>query len=156
MAGSTGDVASMKTNAIRLFACVASALLACPVAANDISFTAAFSGIYIWNVQIDGGPVMANPPIVLIRGETYNLYVNGLFGFHTWYINTSSGTGSTHAYTGGGLSDNGLLVDTPQDSPVTFTVPQDAPDRLYYNCGIHVSMAGTITIDGVFRNGFEP
>ena len=134
--------------------CVVFALLAPPVLANDINVSAAYP---VWNVQVDGGPVQSNAPLVLIRGETYNFHVSGLGGPipHSFYINTANGIGSANAYNGGGLSDNGITTDTPANSPITFDVPQDAPDTLYYNCGFHSSMAGVITVDGVFRNGFD-
>ena len=144
----------MKSNAMRLGACLILASLASPAAANDIFIASAYPD---WSVQVDGGPVQTNPTITLIRGETYNFNVSGLFsGFHTFYIKTAISPLGEDAYAGSGLSENGISSDTTALSPITFTVPQDAPDTLYYVCGNHsTSMAGTIMIDGVFRNGFE-
>ena len=142
----------MNTSTLRVATCVLLALLASPVVAHDIYFAVAYPS---WDVQFDGDPVASNPTLQLIRGETYNIHLSGLIGFHSFYIKTASSTGSTDAYNDG-LSDNGVTTDTPALSPITFTVPQSAPDQLFYNCGIHLSMAGVINVDGVFRSGFEP
>ena len=142
----------MNTSAMRFGICVILALLASPVMAHDIYFHVNFPS---WEVQFDGGPVTNDPTLQLIRGETYNIHVSGLSGFHSFFINTASGTGPTNAYNDG-ISENGITNDTPPQSPITFTVPQSAPDQLFYNCGIHLSMAGSINVDGVFRSGFEP
>jgi hypothetical protein len=108
------------------------------------------------NATINNGAAQANPPLLLIRGQTYTFNVTGLAGIHSFYINTVPGTVPNNvAYTGGGLSANGITTNTPVGSPITFTVPQDAPNTLYYDCGLHSSMAGTITVDGIFADGFE-
>ena len=120
------------------------------VAANDFSMSPAFSGSYVWNVSVDGAGATSNPTLYLLRGRTYTFHVTGLAGFHSFYINTASGLGSANAYTGGGLSANGIT----SDGTVSFDVPQDAPDILYYNCGIHASMAGQIDV-AIFRDGFD-
>lgn len=144
----------MKITFARLGACAILASIASIASANDIYFGPDFTGAsFVWDVQVDGGPVLANPTIFLLRGRSYNLHVSGL-GLHTFYVNDSPGTGATHAYTGTGLSANGIDQDTGS-SPITFDVPWDAPDTLYYDCGVHASMEGTIMIDGVFTNGFE-
>ena len=131
-------------------------MFATQAAANDFAFSPI--GIfpnYKWNVSIDGGTAKPNPPIVLIRGQTYTFDLSGLSGIHSFYIKTISGTGNLNAYAGGGLSANGVITDTAIGSPITFTVPQTAPDTLFYNCGVHSSMAGMISVDGIFQNGFE-
>jgi len=40
-----------------------------------------------------------------------------------------------------GVTDNGTEGGT-----LTFAVPAGAPDKLYYDCGVHNAMTGTITI----------
>lgn len=132
------------------------ATLAAPVAANDFALSPVFVGTaYKWGVSINGGAVQQNPTLVLIRGQTYTFEVTGLAPIHSFYIKTASSTGTLNAYSGGGLSANGIMTDTTLGMPITFTVPQTAPNTLFYNCGLHASMAGRITIDGIFQNGFE-
>lgn len=80
----------------------------------------------------------SNPDLTLKRGRTYTFTVNA--SGHPFYINTVNTTGSDNAYTSG-VTNNGA-----SDGTITFTVPDDAPDTLYYNCSIHSMMNGTITI----------
>jgi hypothetical protein len=138
---------------VPMIACVA---ISMPAAANE--FAVSVGGVfpnYHWTVSADGGTAQSNPPLLLIRGQTYSFDVSGLGGIHSFYIKTASITGAADAYAGGGLSANGISVDTAPGSPITFTVPMDAPNTLFYNCGLHSTMAGMISIDGIFTDGFE-
>ena len=74
--------------------------------------------------------------ISLVRGKTYT-FNNNASGSHPMYITTSSdGTIYTSGVTNGGTSS------------VTFAVPLNAPTTLYYKCGVHGGMGGTINILG--------
>ena len=70
---------------------------------------------------------VANQAITLVRGNTYQfaLNVEGIFPF---WIKTAPTTGLGEQYNSG-VSRNGAVTGT-----VTFVVPQDAPDTLYYQC----------------------
>ena len=57
---------------------------------------------------------------------------------HPFYINSVQGTGTGNAYSSG-VTGNGTEVGN-----VTFAVPADAPDTLFYNCSFHPAMTGTI------------
>ena len=50
------------------------------------------------------------------------------------------GTGKANAFSTG-ITSNGLATGT-----ITFTVPADAPDMLFYNCEYHAAMTGTISV----------
>ena len=93
-----------------------------------------------------------NPPLTLIRGQTYNFALQNTPANHPFYINTSNTTGAANQYSNG-VSNNGGTGSTV----VQFVVPMGAPDSLHYNCGNHDSMNGPITIisDGIFASGFE-
>ena len=86
-----------------------------------------------------------NPTITLYRGNTYKfvLDVDG----HPFYIMTEPFTtgiaedGSTSVIYSSAVSGNGTEVGI-----LTFTVPSDAPDILYYQCGNHQAMQGILTI----------
>ena len=90
----------------------------------------------VTSYNIDNEP---NAALTLIRGNTYtfNLFVQGDFPF---WIKTAPTTGTGDQYNSG-VTRNGSTVGT-----VTFTVPQDAPNTLYYSCQNQSLMQGTITI----------
>ncbi|TKS56813.1 hypothetical protein [Mesohalobacter halotolerans] len=102
----------------------------------DYDVTASGSSAYTFN---GGGLTNAsNPDLSLERGKTYTFTVDA--PSHPFYINTVNTTGSNDAYTSG-VTNNGVSSGT-----ITFTVPTDAPDTLYYNCEFHSAMNGTINI----------
>ena len=80
----------------------------------------------------------ANPTLTLVKGFTY--YFNVSASTHPFWIKTASVIGTGSAYSSG-VTNNGVDVGT-----ITFTVPFDAPDTLYYNCQFHIGMAGVINV----------
>ena len=80
----------------------------------------------------------SNPSLTLTKGVTYTFIINATG--HPFWINQTQGTGTSNAYSSG-VTGNGTASGT-----ITFTVPNDAPATLFYNCQIHASMTGTITI----------
>jgi hypothetical protein len=88
-----------------------------------------------------------NPTLTLSRGNTYvfNLTLNGDFPF---WIKTAPVTGLGSPYNSG-VSRNGAVTGL-----VTFTVPQDAPDTLYYISQTQSNMQGVLNIvDGAPGTG---
>jgi hypothetical protein len=92
-----------------------------------------------------------NPQIgPLYRGATYTFHLDSsLSNEHPFYITTDNGSGFVAGqyvgeYTSGvtGSRNDG----STGKGTLTFTVPLDAPDTLYYQCGNHQSMRGVITI----------
>ncbi|HVJ19607.1 MAG TPA: hypothetical protein VM686_29505, partial [Polyangiaceae bacterium] len=80
----------------------------------------------------------ANPTLTLCRGNTYTFAVNATG--HPFWIKTVKSTGTGNAYSSG-VTNNGDDVGN-----VVFAVPLDAPDTLFYDCQIHLTMSGTLTI----------
>jgi hypothetical protein len=82
---------------------------------------------------------LSNPTLTLSRGNTYvfNLTMTGV---HPFWIKTQAVTGTGNAYNSG-VSRNGAVTGL-----ITFTVPQDAPDELYYISQNDVSMQGVLKI----------
>lgn len=77
------------------------------------------------------------------RGGTYtfNLNVTG----HPFYLTTDDGTNfSAQNYVG--EYTNGVTGSRTEVGTLTFTVPNDAPDTLYYQCANHSGMKGTIHV----------
>lgn len=79
-----------------------------------------------------------NPDLELVRGNTYEFNVSA--PGHPFYINSIQGTGTSNAYNEG-VTNNGI-----SNGVITFVVPLNAPNELFYNCEFHGSMTGTITI----------
>ena len=87
----------------------------------------------------------ANPSLTLYRGNTYKFVLDT--AGHPFYIMTEPfKTGlaeddSTSVIYSSGVSGNGTEIGT-----VSFTVPTNAPDVLYYQCGNHEAMHGIFTV----------
>src|SRR6185503_14706208 len=74
----------------------------------------------------------------VVRGSTITFNVNAVG--HPFWIKTVASTGSANAYNDG-VTNNGDDVGA-----VTWTVAANAPSNLFYNCGVHSAMTGTITV----------
>jgi hypothetical protein len=100
--------------------------------------------------SISGSGVGENRNIgPLYRGATYTFNLDSSLANHPFYITTDNGTGfvaNTYVgeYTTGvtGSRGNGAVGY----NTLTFTVPQNAPDVLYYQCARHSMMRGAIAI----------
>lgn len=107
-------------------------------AAEDKDFIVTNNGTtsYVFN----SGDVenLENPNLTLKRGETYTFAVNA--SGHPFFIKSVQGNTNLGAYNSG-VTNNGAQAGT-----VTFVVPMDAPDTLFYNCQFHSSMTGTLNI----------
>ncbi len=86
-----------------------------------------------------------DPTLTLVRGKTYEFDVTA--GGHPFWIKTIQSTGSSNQYNEG-ITNNGV-----SSGKLTFTVPNDAPSTLYYNCQFHGSMTGIINIVDNNDNG---
>lgn len=79
-----------------------------------------------------------NPGLTLQRGKTYSFTVNA--PGHPFLIKTVQTTGSANGY------NNGVTNNGASSGVISFTVPSNAPNTLYYICEFHSSMTGIITI----------
>jgi hypothetical protein len=79
-----------------------------------------------------------NPSLTLTRGETVTFSVNA--PGHLFYVNTQRTTGTSNQY-GDGVTGQGVTSGT-----LTFVVPETAPNTLFYQCGVHSPMGGTLNI----------
>ena len=94
---------------------------------NDYLFT---------NTAYFPGGAVADPDLYLRRGETYTF--SNISGAHPFQIQSTAGISGTAYNTG--VTNNNTVGD------VIFTVPMDAPKRLYYQCTAHANMGGNIFI----------
>ncbi|RNC90332.1 MAG: hypothetical protein ED555_10695 [Allomuricauda sp.] len=79
-----------------------------------------------------------NPELELQRGKTYEFQINT--PGHPFLIKTNQNTGTGSTFDDG-VTNNGAATGT-----ITFTVPSNAPDTLFYVCEFHASMTGQINI----------
>lgn len=91
---------------------------------------------YIFNG--DGMTDAVNPSLTLIRGQTYEFDVNS--PGHPFLIKVDQSIGTSNLYSEG-VVNNGASA-----GKLTFTVPMDAPDNLYYVCEFHSPMTGLLNI----------
>ena len=102
--------------------------------ASAIDFRVTNNGTSSWNIDYQ-----PNPTLTLVRGDTYtwNLQQTGPYDF---YIKTQLSFGTTNLYNKG-VTNNGA-----NQGLITFTVPQDAPDTLYYCNDLEFNFRGTMNI----------
>lgn len=79
-----------------------------------------------------------NPDFTLQRGQTYEFVVNT--PGHPFLIKSVQSTGTDNTY------DQGVTNNGASQATITFTVPDTAPDTLFYNCEFHGAMTGVFTI----------
>lgn len=79
-----------------------------------------------------------NPTLKLVRGNTYVFTLSR--NPYNFYIKTDPTLGTTNQYTNG-VTNNGAT-----NGKITFTVPQDAPDQLFYCNDLQRNLQGTIEI----------
>jgi len=109
--------------------------------APTIAYTVGYvSGAYTFTGTQSGSNPELGP---LRRGGTYtfNLTASG----HPFYLTTDNGTN----YVAGsyvGEYTSGVTGSRSETGAVTFVVPADAPNTLYYQCGVHSAMGGTMVI----------
>jgi hypothetical protein len=101
---------------------------------NTVNIRVGNQGTSAWLLNYE-----ANPNLTLVRGDTYTftLVTTAPIPF---YIKTEQTLGVNNLYTEG-VINNGSATGT-----ITFTVPQDAPDTLYYNSATEQNMQGVFTI----------
>ena len=80
-----------------------------------------------------------NPDIYLNRGQNYRFNVDATG--HPFWIKTINSAGIGNSYNDGVIG-NGIEVGI-----VTFKVPFNSPNTLYYNCQYHSAMNGKIYLD---------
>ncbi len=106
---------------------------------QSFSYDVVNSGASAYVFTGEGLTNSSNPNLTLKRGSTYTFNVTA--PGHPFLIKSVQSTGTNNTY------DNGVTNNGAVSGSVTFTVPADAPDTLFYNCEFHLSMTGTLTIE---------
>lgn len=102
----------------------------------SFDITATGPSAYIFNGN--GLTDVNNPDLTLKRGNTYVFNVQS--PGHPFLIKTDQSTGTGNTYNTG-VTNNGAAT-----GEITFVVPSDAPNVLYYVCEFHSPMTGTLNI----------
>ena len=129
------------TNVERLSVQVPASIPVQTLTAPSVSYTVgAVTGAYVFNGTASG----QNPEIgPFYRGGTYTVSINATG--HPFYFTTDNGTGFiSNGYVGEWTS--GVTNSRTDVGTITFNVPQEAPDELYYQCGVHGNMRGVIRV----------
>jgi len=105
-----------------------------PVFTYAQSFSVTASGLTAY--VIDGAN---NPTLTLQRGVTYVFNLSNT-GIHPFWIKSSLGSGAAGAF------NTGVVNNGNTAAAVSFTVPANAPSQLFYQCGNHSGMTGTLNI----------
>jgi len=106
------------------------------------------SGAYQFNATgIGFTQNTTNPTLYLNRGQQYQFNVNA--SGHPFLIKTAAGTGTGNQYVDG-VVNNGAAVGV-----VTFKVPFNSPNTLYYQCQNHAAMLGVIIVDSDGNTGIQ-
>jgi len=85
---------------------------------------------------------LPDPPFTFQRGVIYVFQLSSL-PLHPFWIKTNL----TGNFSGGAARyTNGVVNNGATSGSVLFSVPMNAPDTLFYECGNHSAMNGTLTI----------
>ena len=108
----------------------------------NVSYTVTNNGVgaYTFSGNAEGDNPTIGP---FYRGGTYTFNISATG--HPFYLTTDNGT----SFVAGGFVGeytNGVIGSRSENGTLTITVPADAPDTLYYQCGNHASMIGVITV----------
>jgi len=102
-----------------------------------------------WNIDYQ-----PNPTLTLVRGGTYTFNLTQTFPW-SFYIKTEASLGTTNLYNP--ILPNGQSAVTNNGAGtglITFTVPQDAPDTLFYSNDVEFNLRGQFSIvDGTPGTG---
>lgn len=112
--------------------------LTAPNISYNVSTT---TGAFVFSGNAHGNNPNVGP---FYRGGTYTFNLSNATG-HPFYLTEDSGAG----FVAGQYVDewtSGVTNSRAESGSVTFVVPQNAPDVLYYQCGNHANMRGTIRI----------
>ena len=97
-----------------------------------ITWTLTANGSTDYVFSGDGFPTSQNDPdLYLVRGETYR-FVNNTGGHPFRIQSTTSSSGGGTKYDDGVQNSDGTVNDAGNGVTLTFVVPMDAPDTLYY------------------------
>ena len=130
------------TDVQRISISVPSTITLPTLTAPNVSYTVVNNGAGAYTFS--GAAKGDNPNLgPFYRGGTYTVNITATG--HPFYFTTDNGTNFSSGTYFGEYTD-GVTGSRTDSGTITFTVPQDAPDTLYYQCGNHGVMRGAIII----------
>ena len=108
---------------------------------TEIAVTVPKVGVYRFSTH----EAKDNPAITLYRGNTYKFKIDAV-GHPLWIMTEPVSSGKASDGSTSILYTKGVTNDGIDKGTITFTVPTDAPDSLFYQCGNHGAMHGVIKI----------
>jgi hypothetical protein len=99
---------------------------------------------YVYIFTPDG--LTRNPALTLYRGQTYNFSIDALN--NPFSIKTVRVAGPLERYT------DGVSASAVQSGTITFTVPNDSPDVLFYVSEVDANTGGVFSIKDIDENTF--
>ena len=129
----------------------ASSAASCTSSATNFCITVAARSVGTGNIyKID---TVAQKSLTLTAGTTYTFDVSdSTVSSHPFKLSTTAD--GTHATpTAGTEYTTGVTAGT---TTITFAPSASTPQTLYYYCGSHAGMGGTITISGGAVSGYSP
>jgi len=143
VAGVNGGAA---TEVQRLIVNVPTTITLPSLVAPDVAYDVAYAnaGAYTFSGTRSGDNPTIGP---LYKGGTYTFNLDSTLSGHPFYLSTiDSGEGGYTAAAYAGEYTSGVTGSRNESGTLKFTVPSDAPSTLYYQCGNHATMKGTINI----------
>ena len=129
----------------------ASSAASCTSSATNFCITVAARSVGTGNIyKID---TVAQKSLTLTAGTTYTFDVSdSTVSSHPFKLSTTAD--GTHATpTAGTEYTTGVTAGT---TTISFAPTASTPQTLYYYCGSHANMGGTITISGGAVSGYSP
>ena len=117
--------------------------------ANNQTFTVNKNNSSSSNYSIDGSN---DPTLTLYKGYTYTFDMVG--NGHPFYLKSTSQTSGTANEFTTGVSRVGSNNSGSNGDKLVFTVPQNAPDTLWYQCSSHPGMLGQLNILDAAGSGY--
>ena len=102
--------------------------------ASSVNFRVSNQGTSAWLIDYE-----INPTLTLVRGNTYTFTLVSTPAL-PFFIKTQQTLGINNLFNEG-VTNNGAATGT-----ITFVVPQNAPDVLYYNNSTQMNMQGVFTV----------
>ena len=102
--------------------------------ASSVNFRVSNQGTSAWVIDYE-----TNPTLTLVRGNTYTFTLVSTPAL-PFYIKTQQTLGINNLFTDG-VTNNGAATGI-----ITFVVPQNAPDTLYYNNSAQMNMQGVFSV----------